>query len=67
MTASIFFREIKNSGKCEISFGRHEKITFPCKEIRSILGFEGVPDGNGIHIDCKVNATADKLMKTDDT
>ena len=57
------FREIKNSGKYEILFGKHERITLLSKEIRSILGFEGVPDGNGIHIGYKMNTTADKLGK----
>ena len=48
-------------------FGKREGITFLSKEIPSILGFEGVPDGNGIHIGYKMNTTADKLMKSDDT
>ena len=61
------YREIKNSGKYEILFGKREGITFLSKEIPSILGFEGVPDGNGIHIGYKMNTTADKLMKSDDT
>ena len=60
------FREIKNSGKYEILFGKREGITFLSKEIPSILGFEGVPDGNGIHIGYKMNTTSDKLMKSDD-
>ena len=61
------FREIRNSGKNEILFGRHEGITFISREIPSILGFEGVRDGNGIHIGYKMSTTADKLMKTDET
>ena len=60
------FREIRNSGKYEILFGKHEGITFLSKKIPSILGFEGVPDGNGIHIGCKMNTTADKLKKIDE-
>ena len=48
-------------------FGKREGITFLSKEISSILGFEGVPYGNGIHIGYKMNTTADKLMKSDDT
>ena len=63
----ISFREIKNSGKYEILFGKREGITFLGKEIPSILGFEGVPDGDGIHIGYKMNTTADKLMKSDET
>ena len=61
------FGEVRNSGKYEILFGKHEGITFLSKEIPSILGFEGVPDGNGIHIGYKMNTTADKLMKSDET
>ena len=61
------FREIKNSGKYEILFGKREGVTFLSKEIRSILGFEGVPDGKGIHIGYKMNTTANRLMKSDDT
>ena len=48
-------------------FGKLERITFLSKEIPSILGFEGVPDGNGIHIAYKMNTIADKLMKSDET
>ena len=48
-------------------FGKHEGITFLSKEIPSILGFEGVSDGNGIHIGYKMNTTADTLMKSDET
>ena len=36
-------------------------------EIPSILGYEGVPDGNGNHIGYKMNTTADKLTKSDET
>ena len=57
------FRETKNSGKYEILFGKRERIVVLSKEIRSIFCFEGVPDGNGIHIGYKMNTTADKLMK----
>ena len=48
-------------------FGKRERITFLSKEIPGILGFEGVPDGNGIHIGYKINTTADELMKSDET
>ena len=48
-------------------FGKHKGITFLSIEIPSILGFEGVPDGNGIHIGYKMNTTADKLKRSDDT
>ena len=46
---------------------KREGITFLTKEIPSILDFEGVPDGNGLHIGYKMNTTADKLMNSDDT
>ena len=61
------FREVKESGKNENLIGKHEGITFNSKKIQSILGFEGVPAGNGIHIGYKLNTTADELMKSDDT
>ena len=60
------FSEIRNSGKYEVLFEKHEGITFLSKEIPSILGFKAVPDGNGIHIGYKINSTADKLMKSDE-
>ena len=61
------FRELKSSGRYEISFGKHEGISFPGEEIPSIIGFKGIPDGNGIHIGYKMNPTANRLMKSDDT
>ena len=61
------FREVKSSGKFEIVFGKYEGITFPSDEIPSIIGFKGVPDGRGTHIGCKMDTTANKLMKKDDT
>ena len=61
------FREIRNSGKYEILLGKHEGITFLSKEIPSVLGFDGVHDGNGIHIGYKMNKTADNLMKSGET
>ena len=64
---NFFFREIKSSGKFEIVFGKHEGITFPSDEIPSIIGFKGVPDGRGTHIGYKMDTTANKLMKKDDT
>ena len=61
------FREIKSSGKFEILLGKLEGITFPSEGIPSIIGFEGIPDGNGIHIGCKINPNENRLMKSDDT
>ena len=57
------FREIKSSGKYEVLLGKYEGITFPSEEIPSIIGFEGIPDGNGIHIGYKMNPNENKLMK----
>ena len=61
------FREIKSSGKFEIVFGKYEGITSPSDEIHSIIGFKGVPDGRRTHIGYKIDTTAIKLMKKDDT
>ena len=61
------FTEIKSSGKFEIVFGKCEGITFPSDEIPSIIGFKGVPDGRRTHIGYKMDRTANKLMKKDDT
>ena len=61
------FREIKSSGKYKILLGKYEGITFPSEEIPSIIGFEGIPDGNGIHIGYKMNPNKNRLMKSDDT
>ena len=61
------FREIKSSGKIEIFFGKYEEIALPSDEILSIIGFKGVPDGRGTHIGYKMDTTANKLMKKDDT
>ena len=48
--------------------GKNEGITFPSKEIPSIIGFLGIPDGSGLHIGYKMkNATSNKLMKSDET
>ena len=38
----FFFREIKNSAKYEIIFGKYEGITFPREEIPSIRVFQMV-------------------------
>ena len=59
------FREIKSSGKYEILLGKYEGFTFPSEEI--LTGFEGIPDGNGIHIGCKMHPNENRLMKSDDT
>ena len=61
------FREIKCSGKFETVFGKYEGITFPRDEIPSIIGFKSVPDGRGTHIGYKLDTTANKLIKKDDT
>ena len=61
------FREIKSSGKYEILLRKYEGITFPSEEIPSIIGFEGIPDENGIHIGYKMNPNVNRLMKSDDT
>ena len=56
------FRELKSSGKYEILFGKYEGITFPSEEIPSIIGFKGIPDGNGIHIGYKMIPNANSFM-----
>ena len=61
------FREIKSSGEYEFLLGKYEGITFPSEEIPSIIGFEGIPDGNGIHIGYKMNPNENRLMKNDET
>ena len=61
------FREVKSSGEYEFLLGKYEGITIPSEEIRSIIGFEGIPDGNGIHIGYKMNPNENRLMKSDET
>ena len=62
------FREIKKTGKFEILMGKNEGITFPSKEIPSIIGFSVIPDGSGVHIGYKMeSATSNRLMKSDET
>ena len=61
------YREIKNSGKIEIVFGKYEGIRFPSDEVPSIIGFKGVPDGQGTHIGYKMDTIANKLLQKDDT
>ena len=61
------FREIKSTGKYEILLGKYEGISFPSEEIPSIIGFEGIPDSNGIHIGYKMNPNENRLMKSDET
>ena len=61
------FREIKSSGKYETLLGKYEGITFPSEEIPSIIGLEGIPDSNGIHIGYKMNPNENRLMKSDET
>ena len=61
------FRKINSSGKYEILLGKYEGITFPSDKIPSIIGFEGIPDGNGIHIGYKMYPNENRLMKIDET
>ena len=61
------FRELKSYGKYEILFGKYEGMTFISEEISSIIGFKGIPDGNGIHIGYKMIPNANRFMKSDDT
>ena len=51
----------------EILPGKYEGIKFPSEEIPSIIGFEGISDGNGVHIGNKMNPNAIRLMKSDET
>ena len=37
----------KINGVLFLFFGKNERITFPDKEIPSILGFNGIHDGSG--------------------
>ena len=62
------FREIKKTGNFDILMGKNERINFPSKEIPSIIGFAGIPDGSGVHIGYKMkSATSYILMKSDET
>ena len=62
------FREINSSGKYEIIFGKYEGITFPGKQMPSIIGFKGVPEGYGNDIGYKmIPKTAKRSMKNDDS
>ena len=63
----FYFRELKSSGKYEILSGKYKGVTFPSGKIPSIIGFKGIPDGNGIHIGYKIIPNANKFMKSDDT
>ena len=61
-------RETKRTGKYEIIFGKNDRITFPCEEIPSIVGFTGISVKHGVHVGYKINtATSNKLMKSDET
>ena len=60
-------RELTSSGKYEILFCKYEGIIFPSEEIPSIIGFMGIPNGNGIHIGYKMIPNANRFMKSDDT
>ena len=44
----------KINGVLFLLFGKNEGITFPVNEIPSILGFNGVHDGSGYHIEYKM-------------
>ena len=57
----------KSSGKYEILLGKYEGITFPSAQNPSIIGFDGIPDGIGIHIGYKMNPNENRFMKSDDT
>ena len=61
------FREIKSSGKYENLLGKYEASTFPTEEIPRIIGFESIPDGNGIHIGYKMSPNENRLIKIDET
>ena len=47
-------------------FGKNKGITFPDKEITSILGFKGIQDGSGTHIGCKMLEYSENLLMKDD-
>ena len=61
------FREIKSSGKYEILIGKYVGMAFPSEEISSIIGFAGIPDGNGIYIGYKIRPIENRPMKNDET
>ena len=62
------FKEIKRTEKFEFLMCKNEGITFPSKEIPSIIGILGIPDGSGVHIGYKMkSATRHRLMKSDQT
>ena len=60
----------KIAGVLVLFFGKNERITFPDKEILSILGFGGIKDGLGTHIGYKmidsfdISAMSDGEAKT---
>ena len=61
------FIKIRSSGKYETLLGKYEGITFPNEEIPRVIYFNGIPDGNGIHIGYKKTPIANKLIKSDET
>ena len=61
------FREIKSSGKYETFSGKFDVNTFPSEEIPSIIGFEGILDGNGVQFGYKTNPNENRLIKSDET
>ena len=57
---------MKKTGSFEILMGKNEGIIFPIKENPSIIGFWGIPDGNGVHLGYKMkSATSNRQMKSD--
>ena len=65
--ACPIFQRVEELWKYEILFGKYEGITFPSEEVPNIIGFKGIPDGNGIHIGYKMIPNANRFMKSDDT
>ena len=56
------FRELKSSGRYKILFRKYEALIFPSEKIRSTIGFKGTLDGKGIHVTCKTNPMASRLV-----
>ena len=48
--------------------GKNEGVLFPSKEITSIIGFSGIPEGSAVHVGYKMKSAASRrLMKSDET
>ena len=56
----------KTNGILDLYFGKYEGITFPNKEKSSILGYEGIKDGSGIHLGYRKLDSSQTLLMTDD-